>query len=204
MDNEGKSTLETLKALAAGGIAAKKADPLELSTEMVANEESAETENPAEDVASAEEGAVADMNDDDAILENEPAEQRDIETIETIETVGTLEQLLAGDLVPALHIPLKSAADYDLMNSALRDGRIRVGAVAGEPHLILTNDAINDLIHEEKRIASEAITRIEKVDQEIENHKQMIKDLEEGKKSDLEKATHHSSRIRALQESMEA
>ena len=82
-------------------------------------------------------------------------------------TSGFYDRLMKGDLYPRLSMPLSMASDYDLMNAALRDGRLRIDAVEGQPTLVMTDQSIRSLVEDEKRAASEVISRIDKAGEDI-------------------------------------
>ena len=93
--------------------------------------------------------------------------------------------------------------DYALMNTAVRDGRIRIDAVDGQPHVILTDQAIRSLVDDEKRAASKVIDRMEKSSERIAELEEEIRQIKAGKTEDQTAAAIHSERIRQLQDSLE-
>ena len=125
--------------------------------------------------------------------------------IEADETTGKrgLGPLMKGDLFPVLRMPMSEVDDYALMNTAVRDGRIRIDAVDGQPHVILTDQAIRSLVDDEKRAASEIIDRMEKSSERIAELEEEIGKIKAEKAGDQEAAARHSDRIRQLQASLE-
>ena len=114
-----------------------------------------------------------------------------------------LDSLMKGDLFPVLRMPMSEVDDYALMNTAVRDGRIRIDAVDGQPHVILTDQAIRSLVDDEKRAASEIIDRIEKSSERIAELEEEIRQIKADKTEDQTAAAIHSERIRQLQASLE-
>ena len=114
-----------------------------------------------------------------------------------------LDPLMKGDLFPVLRMPMSEVDDYALMNTAVRDGRIRIDAVDGQPHVILTDQAIRSLVDDEKRAASEVIDRIEKSSERIAELEEEIRQINVKKTDDQTAAAIHSERIRQLQDSLE-
>lgn len=114
-----------------------------------------------------------------------------------------LDSLMKGDLFPVLRMPMSQVDDYALMNTAVRDGRIRIDAVDGQPHVILTDQAIRSLVDDEKRAASEVIDRMEKSSERIAELEEEIRQIKAGKTEDQTAAAIHSERIRQLQDSLE-
>lgn len=66
---------------------------------------------------------------------------------------GNVTDLLSGAIFPRLEIMLSQAGDYEAMNKGLRDGKLELGQVDGQPHVVLTNAGIDDLISNERDVA---------------------------------------------------
>ncbi|WP_298842170.1 hypothetical protein [uncultured Salinicola sp.] len=230
MSNENEGTLQKLKALALGD-KQPRTDTLELGPEMIAaqdqediddldmHEEGIEITAEAQIEAEVEEAeelpapppppipsprpepiAVDKPETPREIADTEEDAERDTENAD--ETVS-LDRLMKGDLYPRLSMPLSMASDYDLMNAALRDGRLRIDAVEGQPTLVMTDQSIRSLVEDEKRAASEVISRIDKAGEDIAELERRLASAKATKAQDLETASQHSERIRQLQKHIE-
>lgn len=118
-------------------------------------------------------------------------------------SVTDLDDLLKGHAFPAIRLPLSRVTSYDLMNSALRDGRLRLDAGDGEPQVVLTDQSIRSLMDDEKRAASVVIDRVEKSSGRIADLEGQIAEIRRSKARDMETAARHSARIRQMQDLLE-
>jgi len=232
MSKENEGTLQKLKALARGDRPVRS-DTLELSPEMIAAQETKDADHEIDDLEihdevethtgtkvddqeqvtappslpappapslQREEPVQAEVVHQDVLPEQE---QEDAAETEKADEEISLDRLMRGDLYPRLSMPLSMAADYDLMNAALRDGRLRIDAVGGQPTLVMTDQSIRSLVEDEKRAASEVISRIDKAGDEIAELEQRLASAKSAKTQDLETASKHSERIRQLQKHIE-
>ena len=226
MSNENEGTLQKLKALALGD-KQPRTDTLELGPEMIA----AQDPKDIDDLDMHDEGIEitaeaqieADVEDAEELTApppppvptprsqpmtvDQPEMPREIADTErdsvTADETVSLDRLMKGDLYPRLSMPLSMASDYDLMNAALRDGRLRIDAVEGQPTLVMTDQSIRSLVEDEKRAASEVISRIDKVGEDIAELERRLASAKAAKAHDLETASQHSERIRQLQKHIE-
>ena len=226
MSNENEGTLQKLKALALGD-KQPRTDTLELGPEMIA----AQDPKDIDDLDMHDEGIEitaeaqieADVEDAEELTApppppvptprsqpmtvDQPEMPREIADTErdsvTADETVSLDRLMKGDLYPRLSMPLSMASDYDLMNAALRDGRLRIDAVEGQPTLVMTDQSIRSLVEDEKRAASEVISRIDKAGEDIAELERRLASAKAAKAHDLETASQHSERIRQLQKHIE-
>lgn len=226
MSNENEGTLQKLKALALGD-KQPRTDTLELGPEMIA----AQDPKDIDDLDMHDEGIEitaeaqieADVEDAEELTApppppvptprsqpmtvDQPEMPREIADTErdsvTADETVSLDRLMKGDLYPRLSMPLSMASDYDLMNAALRDGRLRIDAVEGQPTLVMTDQSIRSLVEDEKRAASEVISRIDKAGEDIAELERRLASAKAAKAHDLETASRHSERIRQLQKHIE-
>ena len=226
MSNENEGTLQKLKALALGD-KQPRTDTLELGPEMIV----AQDPKDIDDLDMHDEGIEitaeaqieADVEDAEELTApppppvptprsqpmtvDQPEMPREIADTErdsvTADETVSLDRLMKGDLYPRLSMPLSMASDYDLMNAALRDGRLRIDAVEGQPTLVMTDQSIRSLVEDEKRAASEVISRIDKAGEDIAELERRLASAKAAKAHDLETASQHSERIRQLQKHIE-
>jgi len=135
---------------------------------------------------------------------DEGSEPLRTEQTDSTDTNATdLADLLKGNAFPAIRLPLSRVTSYDLMNTALRDGRLRLEAGDGEPQVVLTDQSIRSLMDDEKRAASVVIDRVEKSSGRIADLEDQIAEIRRSKATDMETAARHSARIRQMQNLLE-
>ena len=112
---------------------------------------------------------------------------------------GDINDLITGKLLPHVSLPITKAGNYDVMNEMLKKGKVNLGEVDGAPHIILTANALEDIIDEKKNNARGTVEAIEKTENEISELERRIEALKEERGSLLDAASVSREEIANLQ-----
>ena len=112
---------------------------------------------------------------------------------------GDINDLITGKLLPHVSLPITKAGNYDVMNEMLKKGKVNLGEVDGAPHIILTANALDDIIDEKKNNARGTVEAIEKTENDISELEQRIESLKEERGTLLEAASVSREEIATLQ-----
>lgn len=112
---------------------------------------------------------------------------------------GDINDLISGKLLPHVSLPITQAGNYDVMNEMLKKGKVNLGEVNGAPHIVLTANALDDIIDEKKNDARGTVEAIEKTENEISDLEKRIEALREERGSLLDAASVSRDEISKLQ-----